>query len=132
MAEAEGIPPTASVAVPGLSLNYLGNWAYAASGEVSSTDAPPLSTCLDFTSGVGLIVANVEFLHTVITGENIDFEIAFNDNVILSFQADGTPNQQPHTYKILIPPFTHVVIKWGCDTVTKDGTVFLSGRVYGV
>jgi len=126
----EAVPANAAIASTGLGIRYVGDYAWAASGPISSADT--IETMLDFTSGTGIILAKVEFLHTVITGIAIQFYIKFNGETVLAFISDGVPNYNgSHTYRILIPPITRVLITWTQDGTSKDGYAFLSGRVYG-
>jgi hypothetical protein len=137
MAEAEGIPPTASVVVPGLSLNYAGDWAYAYSGEIANSTSPTLQ--LSFHSGAGLLVADVSFMGTVnpanLGGGGVTiFAVAFNSQSIAYLKTEGNEEDMPASFTIpfFIPPFTKVEITADSqyDTSGYFTSVHLTGRVY--
>jgi len=136
MAEAEGIPPTASTVVPGLSLNYAGEWIYAFSGQITVNNTN--IDCLDFTSGSGLIVAKIEWGGGAITAATITHTIALNGvNVMLKSCASGG-NDPRNDFQIgtsqidmIIPPFTRFVFNTLSTTAADfESTVWITGRVY--
>jgi len=138
MAEAEGIPPTASVVVPGPSLNYVAEWAFAYSGQTSLSSAGP-STMLDFTTGEGVIVAVVQSGHdtTQMSGsQSLSTEIQFNeviiyDHLTLYTSADTQTADLGSPINLIIPPFTRVqIIGATSDTGPIPTTYQLTGRVY--
>jgi len=133
MAEAEGIPPTASVASPGLGLNYIADYAYALSGPVvssSGTEAPNV-LLLDFTTGTGLIVSKILFVSTVASNNKLFFKINFNEVSVLEQTASNYYEVNISPMQMIIPPFTRVQVYWGVGNETADkGTCVLSGRVY--
>jgi len=133
MVEAEGIPPTASVASPGLGLNYIADYAYALSGPVvssSGTEAPNV-LLLDFTTGTGLIVSKILFVSTVASNNKLFFKINFNEVSVLEQTASNYYEVNISPMQMIIPPFTRVQVYWGVGNETADkGTCVLSGRVY--
>jgi hypothetical protein len=143
MAKAEGIPPTASVVVPGRSLNYLGDtWAYAYSGEVSCSFNSE-TTLLEFTTGEGLCVARFDYgINDVAmdVGTHAFYRIYFND-VIVMYRRDemsGGVGVKPATMlattmHLIIPPFTKTKITgFQSDGTAHDMFGILTGRVYDV
>jgi len=139
MAKAEGIPPTASVVVPGPSLNYLGNtWAYAFSGNIQVSTSPVEH--LSFVSGDGFIVGTLSVQGSVgtdITDGNISvFDVTFNSVTVYHLKISSTNEQMPSTLtvEILIPPFTEVIVTGDSDSSGAGyfTRAVIVGRVYGI
>jgi len=140
MAKAEGIPPTASVVVPGLSLNYAADWVYAYSGVVL-IDNDPAQTMLDFTSGSGLIVASFSFGtgdSAFSAAQSIGYTLKFNNITIFeqfsTSDTDGTLSYDGAVFpqQIIIPPRTQVeLLGFTTDPNNISCYAMLSGRVYG-
>ena len=140
MAEAEGIPPTASVASVGPGIRYVSNWAYAYSGEVTTSGADVVDT-LDFNTGSGLIKAKMSFGIAGYTVANDDFRLAVTMNGETIFQVLFN-NVEPArlvdasllNLEIIIPPESTVTTTakrtYGSGTATF--TTLLTGRVYDV
>ena len=135
MEEAEGIPPTASTVVPGLSLNYAKEWVYAYSGEVNVSNVE--LSLIEFTTGMGIIVGEIQVGSK--NAENEDYEIKIYLNEIVIFH--NTFHQQGATYvdiapaiPIIIPPFTGVKVTLDniANTEERRWTIGLTGRVYDV
>jgi len=136
MEEAEGIPPTASVASPGLGLRYIGEHCYAYNLLQQTTSADPH---LDFTSGDGYIVADLVLCAAVkmtagSDGGIVVWELELNDQGIAMFKTDSVEEDMPSNFmtKILIPPFTHFVLN-GASNYSTSGfftSAQLIGRVY--
>jgi len=135
MAKAEGIPPTASVVVPGLSLNYAGEWAFAYSGEVGVANIE--LSLLEFTTGAGIIVGEMQVGSKNAENEDYEMKIYFNDLIIFAntFHQQGTSYVDiPSAVPLIIPPFTLVKATMDniADTDTRNWTMGLTGRVYDV
>jgi hypothetical protein len=137
MAEAEGIPPTASVASVGPRINYLGQHIYAYSGEIIVTNATV--TCLEFTTGAGYIMA--DFIQSIDMsqidqGQLIGFSIELNGVVVCKFEEHirsiaSTEYIGLQKYEFLIPPFTLVTTKAYTDDSSNNPFFHtMSGRVY--
>jgi len=142
MAEAEGIPPTASVASVGKGLRYIGTepmYAYAFSGSYEATTAA--QTVLDFDSGGGFIYGKLElFAGTNFAspgnGTQTTAQVAFNGEVInvlknvSKYPSEGQGNSG--TCRVIIPPFTNVVVQIDSneDTAAELCHVIFTGRVY--
>jgi len=137
MVEAEGIPPTASVVVPGLSLNYVGDWVFAFSGLISSSgsEGSPISI-LEFTTGAGIIVGNFSCCKSDANTERGLFAITLNGAVVAKqfFRTNqaGYDETFPMVFKILLPPFTEVQLLSGFESPSGDVTGSMTGRVYDV
>jgi len=132
MAEAEGIPPTASVASVGPGINYIGDHIYgynlAAVGQ-SETDI------FSFISGNGYIMADLQINYAADQSENALYKIYLNDVTIQSWVVPGgTQSPAPEQpLLLLIPPQTIVLVTGillsGGSTRPHYGSV--RGRVYG-
>jgi len=130
MAEAEGIPPTASVVLPGLSLNYAAGWVYAYSGLVSSTSSG--TELLNFTTGDGLIVARLELNYAINQTDDMTYDIALNGTVVQQWQCTGSkqPEQPQNTLHFIFPPFTQVIVSATSAGSAQDQAATITGRVY--
>jgi len=130
MAEAEGIPPTASVVVPGLSLNYVGDWVYAYSGALV-LDSNYVDY-LNFTSGAGIIVGKVQINAdwSGIAGNTLYNDIYLNDELVI-FERDTGNDYVPGAPIIhfIIPPFTAFKLQMKSAAATYSSASF-TGRVY--
>jgi len=129
MALAEELPPDASTASTGLRVNYLKNWVYAYSGTFNPTASA--TTYLNFTSGSGIIVGDLEINAdwAGTGGNNITIEVYFNAIRII-FERDVANDFVPGdaTYKLIIPPFTKVQIDLTGSTAPANAN--FTGRVY--
>jgi len=132
MAEAEGIPPTASVASASLtSLRYLGNYAYAYGGVIAVPDTT--TTILGpFTSGAGIIMAEIQISDSSATNDDIKYNILLNDVVIFRFVRGNAGEAPGYPAILIIPPFTKVEITGYnlTESSGRDTTTTLTGRVY--
>jgi hypothetical protein len=134
MAKAEGLPPTASTVVPGLSLNYAGNWAYAYSGSVAVSSSE--ISLLDFTSGAGIIVGffNSQFGFEGNTNDDYLWRVYLNDLAIMAINITSAKDLDANRVDIIIPPFTHVKVTAVNATQAVANKVGgnITGRVYDV
>jgi len=139
MAEAEGIPPTASVVVPGLSLNYVAEYAYAYSGmhNVAASNVEHLA----FTSGSGIIIGTISCMGSVdltnpALGGTTMFTITFNGVNAFKVKAETSAGDMPtvQTIPIIIPPFTLVEVNVDSNNAAAglETSVTIAGRVYDV
>jgi len=137
MAEAEGIPPSASVASTGFGLRYVGNWAYAYSGVQDTPNSE--FTLLETISGSGLIVGTLYFaIGNASAGGSDDmrFKVFMNDEVIYETEvgnSSATYLAQNTIYvELIIPPFT----KFKCTShdltaaAANNTSAVFTGRVY--
>jgi len=133
MLEAEGIPPTASTVVPGLSLNYAGDWVFAYSGLIAVPAVGAANTTmLSFNSGNGSILGKLSWHSEATTTEDEFIVIKLNGAEVMHTRyshAYHASADQP--YRMLIPPFTEVLMLFGNSSGT-DATFTFTGRVYNV
>jgi len=134
MADAEGIPPTASTASVGLGLNYASDRVFGYSGIVGVTNVE--ATLLEFTTGDGLIVGAVQPYYAQGSGgNNYLYKLYLNDIIVVAFAADGAVN--PFGYgttdvRIVVPPFTKFkfTAQNAVASDSNDQAVTITGRVY--
>jgi len=135
MAEAEGIPPTASVASVGPGIRYVGNYAYALSGIIDTDNSE--TTFLDFTSGVGVIVADINVCYPVDSGLDFMMKLYFNDVIVQQYlivREFATMRGWGAGLAMIIPPFTLVKLTGANVTsgATEELIASIAGRVYDV
>ena len=134
----EAVPSNASVASTGKGIRYIGNWAYANSGWLAvATGADTL--LLDFTSGAGLIKAELYWgfdYDLMENGKYFGVELKFNDIVVMRPRAEqrisgsGHGTELTDELKMIIPPFTRVVLNAQTDDGGTEAGCMLTGRVY--
>ena len=139
MVEAEGIPPTASVASVGPGLRYIGSHCYALSGFFAASTTEQIA--LDFTSGEGYIYGYIQ-LNGAVDDDSPAFatltslRVTFNGlNVFILTAGIGDHlSERSVRQKIIIPPETAVVGTLDHAGAAADNysSVVLTGRVYGV
>ena len=134
MTEADVIQPSASIASTGKGIRYIGNHCYAYSGLITDNDSGYAAiTALDFTSGSGYIDAKLSILSDEYAGAVLLTEIQLNEHPVvrLNLDASGAGSYQfDNPFYLLIPPFTHFVLKVGANS-TVIFTAMITGRVYG-
>jgi len=138
MPHTDVIPTSASIASTGLGVRYIGKWAYAYSGQFSEVTTPQL--VLDFTTGSGIIVAELQFNSFVgETDPNLGSRgtcaIVINGEALGIIKAASSSDATPSsvTQKLILPPLTHLTatIDASSTGVTSKGSVIFTGRVYG-
>ena len=134
MTEADVIQPSASVASTGKGIRYIGQHCYAMSGPVTDEGSESAATtCLDFTTGSGYILATIAYASNSAHSTQDEFvDISFNGESVWAPRYDkseAATNDQP--FEILIPPQTRFIFKWGLDSNHREMSVILTGRVYG-
>ena len=135
MAEAEGIPPTASVASVGPGISYIGkNHAFAYSGVVNPDQDE--TTVLSFTTGAGYIVCETRFMTPKTGGDDYLIKIKLNDLIVVNFITFVTDvmAQGVFPYNLIIPPFTKVDVTMEntSSNNAREWAITFTGRVYGV
>jgi len=138
MVEAEGIPPTASVVVPGLSLNYAGEWAYAYSGAIVINNNT--KTQLLFTTGSGIINGLYEWgfdASDMASAKVVGYIIKMNDIIIYEMIIETVTTQSgmdmDKPVRLIIPPFTKVEVQaYTTRAIDMDSFGIFTGRVYNV
>ena len=116
----------------GNSIHYIGNHAYAYSGDIQSkTTGGPDTLMLSFNTQNQYIIGVLSFTEEAIAADNIFFRVFMNSESVINVKYDSSPNYDNTEYRILIPPQTKVEVKWGCSTDDEIGTAWFEGRVYG-
>ena len=134
MPQTDVIPTSASTASTGKGVRYIGEHAYAFSGQVSSGTGGNDAALLDFTSGAGYIVGKFQFSYATDSLDTVDcrYRIKFNGEIVFQYwdTEDIRQGNDPHQYiPLLIPPFTHVETLASANGQFQCST--LTGRVYG-
>lgn len=134
MEEAEGIPPTASVASVGPSIRYVGSFLYGFSGGVLATNSVTPITMLKFTTGNKIQKVFFQYFDNTDSSVRRWQQLALNGEVVLANSYDGTPENGGHGiyYNAIVAPQTEV--EFGCNMVAASGDrtmyVTMTGRVY--
>ena len=133
MTEADVIQPSASIASTGPGIRYIGEYCYAFSGFVGVNNVE--TTLLEFTSGAGLIVADIQCNLIADTADDQKYVIYLNDIEIMGYLTLGAQQSTDsnNVMQILIPPFSILKVTGinATDTSTNNNAVTLVGRVYG-
>ena len=138
MPETDTIPVSASVASTGLGIRYIGDYAYAYSGQVTASTSK--QTVIETTSGKGIIVCRIQFNgfnHENVPGDGVNgmATISFNDINVSILRSESGQEDAPYSVyeKFVIPPFTKVKVTVDADSTSASyfGSVNLVGRVYG-
>ena len=118
---------------PAEALEVAGDFAYAYSGEISATGNTGGATVgmLNFTSGNYLFVGTLDFSNNVTSGTDVYLEMSMNGANVITLEEDSDPNHPGITeFKIIIPAYTEVTVKWGLTSGTKLATAIMQGRIY--
>jgi len=141
MAEAEGIPPTASTVVPGPSLNYIGDHCFAFSGLAASSTTE--QTLLDYNTGdsgyilgVFILTGGAKTSTSVGIGNTSIWRITLNAELVALVKTETSTEDMPsiENFEILLPPQTKVTVGLISDQNAADiyNSTTFTGRVYGV
>ena len=125
------------VASTGLELNYIGSHCYAYSGAKAASTT--VADQLNFTSGTGYIIGKLYCNGSVEdapsgSGDVSVFIVSFNGVEVARLKTETGQEDSPINAwnKLLIPPYTHVVVT--CDSGANAGdrltSVVFTGRVY--
>lgn len=132
----ETVAPEASVASTGLGLRYIGDkYAYAYSGAITITSGS-YTDGLNFTTGSGFILANLQIWTPDVTGSDLFYQVTLN-GVVMVQQANNNPAGSGAAgmetpVKLLLPPFSQVEISGQRGSGSDYDVYFtLTGRVYG-
>ena len=134
MAEAEGIPPTASTASVGFGIRYVGikpMFAYAFSGAVSVDNTE--TTILLFDSQAGVINAIFRPCYLQAGGDDYEFRVYFNDLIIAYTKATSEATIPAQKYfELIIPPQTEFKVTGKNIEISSSLNIgaLLTGRVY--
>ena len=138
MTEADVIQPSPSIASTGPGIRYIGGHCYVFSGDIPAQNS--LSTRLEFVSGSGYIVGELQFNGyvddaNITAGQIGGATISLNDIVIATLKNDTISEDMPSlvTMKMVIPPQTKVEVQCiaGDTDVNAQGSLIFTGRVYG-
>jgi len=134
----EPVQPEASVAQVGLGIRYIGQHAWALSGQFGTANTE--FTMLEFTTGSGYISGEFTLnaavrMDLVDVGAICAFSIKLNGEVVSKVKIDtNDKDMQSQGYqRLIIPPFTKVLVSANCseNTDNEKVTVTFAGRVYG-
>jgi hypothetical protein len=132
MAEAEGIPPTASVASAGPGIRYIGRHCYAFSGNVGATNVE--TDLINTVTGSGYILCKIQFNHEEAGTHDYKYRIRLNGIIVQAYVVTGAigASEADNFIPMLIPPFTE--LRCTAENVTSSSSyrqvVSLTGRVY--
>ena len=133
MTEADVIQPSASVASTGKGIRYVGQHCYAYSGNITDAGTSgPNTVMLDYTTGSGYIVGQFQWEANHEGSLTVDIVVEFNGVPIYDSEFDASPSRGMWNtpLNVIIPPFTHVVFKFGASSGMEAASQF-TGRVYG-
>ena len=126
-----GASNTVNPAGTGKSLNYIGNHAYAYSGEVAiSASSSANTSMLNFTTGNEYVVGKLNFSNDSGGTSDVYIDIKIDSQVVFTArysQAYQATNEQP--LPILVPPYAKVEVIMGSDG-NENMTAHYIGRVY--
>ena len=128
------VQASASVAATGLGIRYIGDYAFALSGQVPCSNVQ--TTLLAFTTGSGVILAQLDFGTGSVSSRDMKWQVFLNDIEVYAYVSSGTnqagANPQ-NTLQIILPPLTKVEVtsENETDSNTENQYCVLSGRVYG-
>ena len=130
MTETDVIPTSASVASTGLGIRYIGDHAYAYSGAISFDNTGTVG--LNFTSGVGYIVAKLNIDVTTTSADDVTVTMSFNEIDVYQPQFFDANHEIPQPLDFIIPPRTIFRLTFtNSDATVMTGYAVLKGRVYG-
>jgi len=133
MAEAEGIPPTASVASVGPGINYVGDRLFAYSGTHTATHSVTPFTMIKYTSGSKIQEVSFQFFDVEIGSHQRIVQITLNGLIVIQSNYDGSdPSFHNERYHLTIPPFTDVEFLGNIYGATTDMYASMTGRAYDV
>ena len=78
MPDTDTIPVSASIASTGKGIRYIGDYAYAYSGALAAAGSPG-TDYLDFTTGAGLIIANVQWFYIAAATNDVNYRHYLNE-----------------------------------------------------
>jgi len=135
MPETDAIPVSASIASVGKGIRYIGQFVYGYSGRIAVGNSEIL--LMDFTTGSGLITANVQFFYAVDTSQNPNFAytIKINGAVVSKYVVNGSSTYTSANNPVLlvIPPQSHLelIAQNVEDSSTLTQSALITGKVHG-
>ena len=124
----------ASQTITGPDLQYTqdNKRCFAYSGNVTDAGTSgPNTTMLDYTTGSGYIVGQFQWEANNESSLIVDIVVEFNGVRIYDSEFDASPSRGMWNtpLDVIIPPFTHVVFKFGASGGMQAASQF-TGRVY--
>jgi len=99
----------------------------------ASGSGGPAELVLDFQTNSEYINAKFQFSMTQSSGHDFYGDIIFNDVKIVQIKEDsGDVEGYPYLFRLIIPPFTHVLVKIGSNTTGYSYQCNMIGKVYGM
>jgi len=135
MPEGVGYGPQ-NTTTTGLTLNYIGDHAYANSGAITNTTS--YKNILDFVVGsnyiVGTFTLNGSVVAATVAAGNISvYQVLINGEVIALIKFDSQTEEMPQTAQVpvILAPYDHLEVSVKADDTNGADTALFSGRVYG-
>ena len=132
MPHTDTIPVSASIASTGKGIRYVGNWAYAYSGNENLSPGVFLKQ-LNFTTGSDILVAEFQWVNTETNAtRDVFIQIDLNEITVYNgrWENPNITDKGANTIGLIIPPLTHVECYQKNDGNTA-GCFLMTGRVYG-
>jgi len=128
MPEGVGYGPQDTASV-GLTLNIIGDHAYAYSGAIVAAAGAGVDF-LDFTTGNYYVVARVQWFYLAAASNDVNYRHYLNEIQIINYLVSDSPgNSEPDNYvQIVIPPFTRFRTN---AQGSQQQMCVLTGRIYG-
>jgi hypothetical protein len=116
----------------GGSINYIGNHAFANSGEISITNSE--TTMLEFTTQNSYVIGTVQFNMLVDTADDMFYKIKINNETVNGYLTQGAQQSTDsnNVIPILLPPFSKITMtatNAGSST-GRNNVCVVVGRVY--
>jgi hypothetical protein len=114
-------------------INYIGDCAFAYSGEIGITSAVPDTILLEFTNGPNYIDANFSLYNTSGSGDDIRYIASLNDVIVVSMYANsGNDFLLDTPVDLIIPPFAKLTLtgKNISSGTARSHTATMKGKVY--
>jgi len=129
------IGSNASFVAPNKGLSIVGDHCYATSGliDLGSEGVGTEIDLLNFTTGTGYLVINVQFHYGEISTEDYQYKIYFNGSVVVQYVVGDRVGEQPdNVVPLVIPPLTKVQFTAANMTANNNRiqSCTLTGRVY--
>jgi hypothetical protein len=128
-----GAPLGGSFTGPAQALEIIQDHVFAYSGVVAYTDQAV--NAFEFTSGPYLVVGTLSVNTIDYHGDDLGLSVEFNDSVIIQQRyvtLGGTEFTQNFPWKIIIPPYTKVVVAFVnlVNTTSHTANAAITGRIY--
>jgi len=127
---AGGFANTVNPSGTGSGINYVGNHAYAYSGNVSVDDA--IKTLLQFNTQNNYVMANIQMEYFDASSDNIKFVVKINDEEVCVGIITSRTDNWYNDLQVLIPPYSDVVVTGlnNSSSSARGVGVTLTGRNY--